>query len=107
MHINRTRLNEHAKQRAVERGVMAADTTWDAQWNEHYKACAFRALFQPSPTLTEMYCRQVDKFQQEGGNKEGAAGGREARPLEQSSVGIHVRTGGLAGWLGGWLGPEL
>lgn len=77
------RLNEHAKARAVERGVMAADTAWDAQWNELYKACAFRALFQPSPALADMYCRMLD---------DGQGNGDEA-PRAHSSVGIHVRTG--------------
>lgn len=76
------RLNEKAKERAVERGLMDANTTWDADWNERYKACAFRALFQPSPTLTDMYCSML-------GGQEAEAGGQ----LAQSSIAIHVRTG--------------
>lgn len=83
-------MNEHAKQRAVERGVMTADTTWDAHWNEHYKACAFRALFQPSPTLTDTYCRMLG-----GGGGGGEGDGKQGK---QSSVGIHVRTGDDRTW---------
>ncbi len=69
---------------------MAADTTWDADWNEVFKACAFRALFQPSPTLQDLYCRVAGKDHK---GEEGRAG----EILAQSSVAIHVRTGGSSG----------
>lgn len=82
--IRTRRLNKYAKERAVERGVMDADTPWDAHWDELYKGCAFRTLFQPSPTLTDLYCGML--------GQEGRARGQ----LAQSSVAIHVRTGGSA-----------
>lgn len=63
---------------------MAAETTWDAHWNELFKACAFRALFQPSPILADMYCQML-----------GGGEGDDQR-LAHSSVGIHVRTGEFA-----------
>ena len=62
---------------------MAADTTWDAHWNELYKACAFRALFQPAPVLADMYCQMLGKGQGDDGRR------------AHSSIGIHVRTGEL------------
>lgn len=61
---------------------MTADTVWDAHWNELYKGCAFRALFQPSPTLTDLYCSML-----------GPEAGEGEQQLAQSSVGVHVRTG--------------
>lgn len=72
---------------------MAADTAWDDHWNERFKACAFRALFQPSPTLTDLYCRMLKK------GRDAPATAAEGR-LAHSSVGIHVRTGGWVGIVG-------
>jgi hypothetical protein len=53
---------------------MREDTVWDEAWDEEFKKCATRALFQPTPTLTQAYCRVLH--------------GQPAR-----GVGIHVRTG--------------
>ena len=72
-------LNPQAKERAVARGIMAQDTVWDEAWNEAFKGCAVRALFQPSPTLQEFYCKML---------------GGQAPP----GVGIHVRTGDDRTW---------
>lgn len=58
----------------VHAGLMREDTVWDEAWDEEFKKCATRALFQPTPTLTQAYCRVLH--------------GQAAR-----GVGIHVRTG--------------
>jgi hypothetical protein len=55
-------------------GLMTADTEWTAEWDEEFKKCAVRVLFQPTETLTNAYCSLLK--------------GQPARGL-----GIHVRTG--------------
>lgn len=65
---------------------MSEETVWDEAWDEEFKKCATRALFQPTGTLTQAYCRVLH--------------GQAAR-----GVGIHVRTGKVHGVLadGRWV----
>lgn len=73
------RINPEAKKRAVAKGLLAEDTVWDEHWDQQFKGCALRVLFQPSKILKDFYCQVQGEGSSEG-------------------IGVHVRTGDDRTW---------